>query len=296
MDVGEKYPETSRVAGKVVSITDYGAFVELEEGIEGLVHVSQMSWARRTRHPSKIVNIGDTIEAVVLSVDKERKRISLGMKQIEPNPWDLVGERYAINSIVTGKVRNLTDFGAFIEVEEGVEGLVHISDLSWTKKVKHPSELLKKGDEVSAVVLSVDAENQRLSLGIKQLEPDKWEEFFSQHQVGDVISGKIVRLTSFGAFSSRRSCWGRVWRITYPANPLLKQPKIAGEPSPVLLNLLKEYENTTRHFARRELQQRNPDEVIPALEKWVAALDPADARHERLLLEALWIYQGLEVV
>jgi ribosomal protein S1 len=143
MNVAEKYPETSRVSGKVVSITDYGAFVELEEGIEGLVHVSQMSWARRTRHPSKIVNIGDTIEAVVLSVDKDKKRISLGMKQIEPNPWTTVDERYPVGSEVEGKVRNLTDFGAFIALEEGIDGLIHISDMSWTQRVKHPSEILQ---------------------------------------------------------------------------------------------------------------------------------------------------------
>ena len=200
LSVSTRYPRNSRVQTAVVSLTDYGAFVELESGVEGLIHISEMTWNRRVKHPSKLLSVGDEIEAVILDVDPQARRISLGMKQTEPNPWDLVGERYAINSVVTGTVRNLTDFGAFIEVEEGVEGLVHISDLSWTKKVKHPSELLKKGDEVSAVVLTVDAENQRLSLGIKQLEPDKWEEFFSQQQVGDVASGKIVRLTTFGAF------------------------------------------------------------------------------------------------
>ncbi len=200
LSVSSRYPRNTRVQTAVVSLTDYGAFVELENGVEGLIHISEMTWNRRVKHPSKLLSVGDEIEAVVLDVDPQARRISLGMKQIEPNPWDLVGERYAVNSIVTGKVRNLTDFGAFIEVEEGVEGLVHISDLSWTKKVKHPSEILKKGDEVSAVVLSVDPENQRLSLGTKQMEPDKWEEFFSQHQTGDLISGTIVRLTTFGAF------------------------------------------------------------------------------------------------
>ncbi|MFB3905037.1 MAG: 30S ribosomal protein S1 [Acidobacteriota bacterium] len=195
-----RYPRGSRVKAKVVSLTDYGAFVELEEGIEGLIHISEMTWNKRIKHPSKILSIGSEVEAAVLELDPENRRISLGLKQTEPNPWDTIEEKYAINSIVTGKVRNLTDFGAFIEVEEGVDGLVHVSDLSWTKKVKHPSEVLKKGQEVTAVVLNVDAENQRLSLGIKQLEPDKWEEFFSQHQIGDIVHGKIVRLTSFGAF------------------------------------------------------------------------------------------------
>ena len=201
MDVAEKYPETSRVSGKVVSITDYGAFVELEEGIEGLVHVSQMSWARRTRHPSKIVNIGDTIEAVVLSVEKDKKRISLGMKQIEPNPWTTVDERYPVGSEVEGKVRNLTDFGAFIALEEGIDGLIHISDMSWTQRVKHPSEILKKGQKVRAVVLNVDKDNERLSLGLKQMELDPWTQVQTKYQVGQDIQVKVVKVTNFGAFA-----------------------------------------------------------------------------------------------
>jgi small subunit ribosomal protein S1 len=201
MNVAEKYPETSRVSGKVVSITDYGAFVELEEGIEGLVHVSQMSWARRTRHPSKIVNIGDTIEAVVLSVDKDKKRISLGMKQIEPNPWTTVDERYPVGSEVEGKVRNLTDFGAFIALEEGIDGLIHISDMSWTQRVKHPSEILKKGQKVRAVVLNVDKENERLSLGLKQMELDPWTQVQTKYHVGQDVRVKAVKVTNFGAFA-----------------------------------------------------------------------------------------------
>lgn len=200
MSAAERYLKDSRVKAKVVSLTDYGAFVELEEGIEGLIHISEMSWNKRIKHPSKILSVGDEVESVVLEIDAAARRISLGMKQTEPNPWDLIEEKYAVNSIVTGEVRNLTDFGAFIEVEEGIEGLVHISDLSWTKKVQHPSEVLQKGDKVDAVVLNVDASSQRLSLGIKQLEPDKWEEFFSQHQIGDVLTGQIVRVTHFGAF------------------------------------------------------------------------------------------------
>jgi len=200
LSAARRYPKGARVVAKVVSLTDYGAFVELEEGVEGLIHISEMTWNKRIKHPSKLLNIGDSVEAVVLDIDAEGRRISLGTKQTEPNPWALIEEKYAINSIVTGRVRNLTDFGAFIEVEEGVDGLVHVSDLRWTKKIKHPSEVLRKGQEVSAVVLNVDAENQRLSLGIKQLEPDKWEEFFSQHQLGDIVRGKVMRLTSFGAF------------------------------------------------------------------------------------------------
>lgn len=200
-NVASKFPETSRVSGKVVSITDYGAFVELEEGIEGLVHISQMSWARRTRHPSKIVNIGDMIEAVVLSVDTERKRISLGMKQIEPNPWATVDERYPVGSEVEGKVRNLTDFGAFIALEEGIDGLIHISDMSWTQRIKHPSEILKKGQNVTAVVLNVDKANERLSLGLKQLAPDPWTLVPSKYHVGQDARVKIVKVANFGAFA-----------------------------------------------------------------------------------------------
>ena len=196
----ERYLKASRVKAKVVSLTDYGAFVELEEGVEGLIHISEMSWNKRIKHPSKILSVGDEVESVVLEIDAEARRISLGMKQLDVNPWELIEETYAVNSIITGEVRNLTDFGAFVEVEEGIEGLVHISDLSWTKKIRHPSEVLQKGDSVEAVVLNVDADSQRLSLGIKQLEPDKWEEFFSQHQIGDVVTGKIVRVTNFGAF------------------------------------------------------------------------------------------------
>ncbi|HEY3128413.1 MAG TPA: 30S ribosomal protein S1 [Acidobacteriota bacterium] len=195
-----RYNKGAKVTGKVVSLTDYGAFVELEPGVEGLIHISEMTWNKRIKHPSKLLSVSSEVESIVLDIDPGARRISLGLKQTEPNPWDIISEKYAVNAIISGKVRNLTDFGAFIEVEDGVDGLVHISDLSWSKKIKHPSEVLKKGDVVNAVVLNVDAENQRLSLGIKQLEPDKWEEFFSQHEIGDVVHGKIVRLTNFGAF------------------------------------------------------------------------------------------------
>ncbi|HEU4403401.1 MAG TPA: 30S ribosomal protein S1 [Candidatus Polarisedimenticolia bacterium] len=199
-NVEDKYARESRVRGKVVSLTDYGAFIELEPGVEGLIHVSEMSWTKRVKHPSKVLNVGDTVEAVVLDVDKAARRLSLGLRQTEPNPWHMIGEKYHEGDRITGKVRNLTDFGAFIEVEEGIDGLVHISDMSWTKRLKHPSEMLKKGDDVEAVILKIDSENQRLSLGIKQLQPNVWEEFFKNHVIGDLITGRIVRLTDFGAF------------------------------------------------------------------------------------------------
>ena len=196
----ERFPTGTRVKGKVVSLTDYGAFIELEPGVEGLIHVSEMSWSKRVKHPSKVLNVGDDVEAMVLQVDVNERRISLGLKQVEPNPWQQLADKYETGARIEGKVRNLTDFGAFVEVEEGIDGLIHISDMSWNKRVAHPSEVLKKGDTVDAVVLSIDAENQRLSLGLKHLGEDVWEEFFNRQQEGDVVDGKVVRLTNFGAF------------------------------------------------------------------------------------------------
>lgn len=199
--LGEKYPPNRRVIGRVVSITDYGAFVELEPGVEGLIHVSEMTWSRRMKHPSKVVKAGDQVEAVVLSVQSKERRISLGIKQLEPDPWTTIDSRYSIGSVVEGRVRKLTDFGAFVEVEEGIDGLVHVSDLSWTKRVKNPAEVLKKGQMVQAVILNIDAQNRRLSLGIKQLQPDAWETFFRTHQVGDIVRGRVCRAASFGIFA-----------------------------------------------------------------------------------------------
>jgi small subunit ribosomal protein S1 len=198
--VQERYPVGARMSGKVVSLTDYGAFVELEAGVEGLIHVSEMSWSKRVKHPSKILNVGDTVDAMVLGVDPAARRISLGLKQVESNPWHELAEKYPVGTRIKGKVRNLTEFGAFVEVEEDIDGLIHISDMSWSKRIKHPSEVLKKGDVVEAMVLSIDAENQRLSLGLKQLATDIWDDFFSRHHVGDTIEGKVTRMTNFGAF------------------------------------------------------------------------------------------------
>jgi small subunit ribosomal protein S1 len=198
--VGDRYPVNERVSGRIVSLTDYGAFVELEPGVEGLIHVSEMSWSKRVKHPSKILTVGDTVEALVLGVDPNARRISLGLKQIEVNPWLQIADRYPLGTKITGTVRNVTEFGAFVEVEEGVDGLIHISDMSWSKRLQHPSEVVNKGDEVEAVVLNVDAENQRLSLGLKQLSTDIWDEFLSNNSAGDVVEGKIVKLTNFGAF------------------------------------------------------------------------------------------------
>ena len=196
----ERYQPGRRVIGRVVSVTDYGSFVELEAGVEGLIHISEMTWSRRMKHPSKVVKPGDPVESVVLEVKSRDRRISLGIKQLEDDPWTTVAARYAIGSVVEGRVRKLSDFGAFIEIEEGIDGLVHVSDLSWTKHIKHPSELLKKGQIVQAVILQIDAPTRRLSLGMKQLQPDAWESFFQSHQVGDLVKGRVCRASTFGIF------------------------------------------------------------------------------------------------
>ena len=199
-NIEERYPVQSRVIGRVVNVADYGAFVELEPGVEGLIHVSEMTWSRRMKHPSKVVKPGDQLEAVVLEIHAKDRRISLGLKQLEANPWSTIEERYSIGSVVEGRVRNMTDFGAFIEIEEGIDGLVHVSDLSWTKRVKHPSEVLRKGSVTQAVILGIDAKQKRLSLGVKHLQPDAWETYFQNHNVNDMVHGKVCRLSSFGAF------------------------------------------------------------------------------------------------
>jgi small subunit ribosomal protein S1 len=195
-----KYPVGSRVNGKVVSLTDYGAFVELEEGIEGLIHVSEMSWTRKIRHPSKIVSVGEQVDAIVLDIKPDNRRISLGMKQVAPNPWDMVSEKYPIGTTIEGKIKNITDFGLFIGIDEGIDGLVHISDISWTKRIKHPSEIYKKGDLVQAIVLDIDKDNERFSLGVKQLQSDPWDTVSERYAVGKEITGTITNLTDFGIF------------------------------------------------------------------------------------------------
>lgn len=198
--VPSQYAPGSRVKGKVVSITDYGVFVELEEGVEGLVHISEMSWSKKPRHPSKIVGVGEEIEVQVLKVEAETKRISLGMKQMQPNPWDVVEESYPVGSVIEGKIKNITDFGIFIGIEEGIDGLIHVSDLSWTERIKHPSEKYAKGETIQAVVLKIDKENERFSLGVKQLEPDPWQAASSNYPIGSTVEGTITNVTDFGVF------------------------------------------------------------------------------------------------
>ncbi len=198
--VQNRYPVGDKTTGKVVSITDYGVFAELEEGVEGLIHISEMTWSKKAKHPSKIVSMGDAVEVVVLNIDADAKRISLGMKQLLPNPWDLVSDNYPVGSIIEGKIKNITDFGIFIGIEEGIDGLIHVSDLSWTERIKHPSEKYSKGDTIQAVVLKIDRESERFSLGIKQLEPDPWQEAISKYPIGSKVTGKITNVTDFGVF------------------------------------------------------------------------------------------------
>jgi small subunit ribosomal protein S1 len=199
-DAEKKFPIGSTVEGRVVSLTDYGVFVEVEQGVEGLIHVSEMSWTRKVRHPSQLLNVGDIVRSMVLNIDVARKRISLGMKQVEPNPWDVIEEKYPVGTTIEGKIKNITDFGVFIGIDEGIDGLVHISDLSWTKRVKHPSELYKKGQVVRAVVLNIDKQNERFSLGIKQLTEDPWDEIPHRYKPGTRVTGTVTNITDFGLF------------------------------------------------------------------------------------------------
>jgi len=198
----QRFPVGSKVKGKVTNLVPYGAFVEIEEGVEGLIHVSELSWTKRITRPSDVLTVGQEIEAVVLGVNKEEQKISLGVRQLEPNPWDEIEHRYQIGRQVKGVVRNLTAYGAFVELEEGIDGMIHVSDMSWTKKINHPSEVLKKGDEIEAVVIDIDKQNQRISLGVKQLEGDPWKEIETKYKIGDLVKGKVSKITTFGAFLS----------------------------------------------------------------------------------------------
>ncbi len=200
ISASEKYEIGSRINGKVVSLTDYGAFIELEEGIEGLIHVSEMSWTRKVRHPSKVVAVGEMVDAVVLDIKPENRRISLGMKQVSPNPWDIISNKYPIGTTIEGKIKNITDFGLFVGIDEGIDGLVHISDISWIKRIKHPSEVYKKGDTIQAIVLDIDKNQERFSLGVKQLQSDPWESVTQRYKVGTEIAGTVTNVTDFGVF------------------------------------------------------------------------------------------------
>ncbi len=243
--VVERYSVGSRVRGKVVSLTDYGAFIELEQGIEGLLHVSEMSWTKRVVHPSKLLSVGAEIEVVVLDIDDGHRRISLGLKQVGPNPWELVRLNHPVSSRIHGKIKSVTDFGVFVEIEEGIDGLVHISDLHWTKKVKHPSELYKKGDAVDAVVLGVDVENERVSLGIKQAEPNPWTTLTQRHPVGTRIQGKVTSVTDFGVFVEIEEGIEGLIHISQLSNERVEKPS-------ALFQVGKEVEAEIIHIDPRE--------------------------------------------
>jgi small subunit ribosomal protein S1 len=199
-DIDRKFPVGSKIHGKIVNLVPYGAFVEIDEGVEGLVHVSEMSWTKRIAKPSDVLKIGEEVDTVVLGINKEEQKISLGMRQLEPNPWDMVRHNYPVGAHVRGKVRNITTYGAFIELEEGIDGMIHVSDMSWTRKINHPSEVLQKGDEIDATVLDVNTQQQRISLGMKQLTTDPWSDIDQHFRIGDVVKGTVTKLTSFGAF------------------------------------------------------------------------------------------------
>ncbi|HHT9152612.1 MAG TPA: 30S ribosomal protein S1 [Candidatus Hypogeohydataceae bacterium YC40] len=224
--IEEKYPQGTRTTGQVVNIMPYGAFVKLEDGIEGLVHISEMSWTRRVNQPSEMVSIGDTVEVVILKVNKEKQEISLSMKQVEANPWDVIEEKYPPGTKVKGKIRNLTSYGVFVEIEEGIDGLLHISDISWSKKVTHPSEVFKKGETIEAVVLSVDKEKKRLALGTKQLLEDPWEKgVAAKYNVGDIVKGRVTKLTNFGAFVELEAGVEGLLHISELADKKVADPK-----------------------------------------------------------------------
>jgi small subunit ribosomal protein S1 len=249
LEVERKYPVNEKISGKVVSLTDYGAFVALEEGVEGLIHVSELSWTRRVRHPSEILKVGDEIEAMVLGVDLSNRRISLGLKQTMPNPWSVIGEKYPVGTKIEGQIKNITDFGMFIGIEDGIDGLVHVSDISWTKRVKHPGEIFSKGQMVHAVVLSVDTENERLSLGMKQINPDPWTEIPNKYRPGTRIKGKVSSVTDFGIFLEIEEGIEGLVHVSELSHEKLATPKGFANPGDELEAVVLSVDSTDRKIA-----------------------------------------------
>jgi small subunit ribosomal protein S1 len=249
LEVEGKYPIGVRVKGKVVSLTDYGAFVELEAGVEGLIHVSEMSWTKRVKHPNKVLNVGDEMETVVLALDIPNRRISLGLKQIEPNPWEQIGEKFPIGTIIEGQIKNITDFGIFVGVDEGIDGLVHISDLSWTRRIKHPSELYRKGDTVKAVVLNIDRENERFSLGIKQFTPDPWSEIPTKCAPGTIVRGRVTSVTDFGVFLEIEEGIEGLIHVSELSREKIESPRDFAKPGDMLEAAVLSVDNVDRKIA-----------------------------------------------
>lgn len=247
--VEETYPVGGRVKGKVVSLTDYGAFIELEDGVEGLIHVSEMSWTKRVKHPNKLLNVGDEVETVILALDIPNRRISLGLKQIEANPWDQIGEKFPAGTIIEGQIKNITDFGIFVGVDEGIDGLVHISDLSWTRRIKHPSELYRKGDTVKAVVLNIDRENERFSLGIKQLTPDPWSVIPTKCAPGTIIRGRVTSVTDFGVFLEIEEGIEGLIHVSELSREKIESPRDFAKPGDVLEAVVLSIDGVDRKIA-----------------------------------------------
>lgn len=282
----DKYPVSSRVTGRVVSLTDYGAFVELEEGIEGLIHVSEMSWTRKIRHPSKVVSVSEMVDAIVLDIKPDNRRISLGMKQVVPNPWDVVSEKYPIGTTIEGKIKNITDFGLFIGIDEGIDGLVHISDISWTKRIKHPSEVYKKGDTVQAIVLDIDKENERFSLGVKQLQSDPWETVAERYEVGKEITGTITNLTDFGIFVELEEGIEGLVHVSEISKEKIKTPVGKFEIGDVLTAKVMNI-NTTERRIGLSIKRLEMDDEQSLLTEYVNNMRPATSTFGEILRENL---------
>ena len=265
-NVHEKYPVNARVKGQVVNILSYGAFVKLEDGIEGLVHVSEMSWTKRVNHPSELVAIGDIVEVVVLDIDKEKEEISLGMKQTEVNPWTLVEQKYPVGTVIEGRVRNLTNYGAFVELEEGIDGLLHVSDMSWTKKVAHPGEIVKKGDKIRAVVLTVDQEKKRVSLGIKQLSPDPWDhEIPEKYSRNAVATGRVINITNFGVFVELEKDLEGLLHISELAGRRVESANEVVKPDDIVEVKILRLDRTERKIGLSLVKVLSPEEAATAV-------------------------------
>jgi len=272
-DLPAHYPVGARVRGKVVSLTDYGAFVELEEGVEGLIHVSEMSWTKKVKNPAKLLNVGDTVEAVIADVNPETRRLSLSLRATEPNPWEMLAEKFRIGDRIQGVVRNLTDFGAFVEIEEGIDGLVHISDMSWGRRVKHPSEVVKKGDQIQAVLTAIDVENRRISLSIKEFRPNEWEEFSREHKPGDVVDGQVAKVADFGVFV--RLPLGLEGLMHVSETEVLRGQKLTDEfreGDAIRVRILRiEVDEQRIGLSMRDVPQPDPSEAVPEPEQEEAA-------------------------
>ena len=282
----EKYPVGTKVKGKVVSLTDYGAFVEVEVGIEGLIHVSEMSWTRKVRHPSKVVTAGEIVEAIVLDIRPENRRISLGMKQITPNPWEMISEKYPIGSTIEGKIKNITDFGIFIGIDDDIDGLVHISDISWIKRIKHPSEMYKKGDTVQARVLDIDKSNERFSLGIKQLEDDPWKTVAERYPSGTEINGTITNITDFGIFVELEEGIEGLVHVSEISKEKIKTPvgqyEVGNTLSAKVMNI-----NTDDRRIGLSIKRLGEDDDQSILEEYVNKSQPAPSSFGAILKENL---------